>query len=114
MAEAVVTIRVDAVRAFDTAANSTTQATGFVVDSERGIILTNRHVVQSGPVTAEALFSNREEIELQPLYRDPVHDFGFFRYRPKDLKFLQPPALKLAPERARVGREIRVIGTDAG
>ncbi len=114
VAEAVVTIRVDAVRAFDTAANSTTQATGFVVDAERGIILTNRHVVQSGPVTAEALFSNREEIELQPLYRDPVHDFGFFRYRPEDLKFLQPPALKLTPEKARVGREIRVIGNDAG
>ncbi len=111
---AVVTIRVDAVRAFDTATNSTTQATGFVIDAERGLILTNRHVVQSGPVRAEALFSNREEVELKPVYRDPVHDFGIFRYRPQDLQFMKPEALSLRPDLARVGRDIRVVGNDAG
>jgi S1-C subfamily serine protease len=114
VSDSVVTIRVDAARAFDTAASSTTQATGFVVDTEQGLILTNRHVVQSGPVIAEALFSNREEVELIPVYRDPVHDFGFFKYNPADLRFHKPAALKLAPEKARVGREIRVIGNDAG
>ena len=114
VSDSVVPLRVDATRAFDTAAASTTQATGFVVDAEKGLILTNRHVVQSGPVIAEALFSNREEVELIPVYRDPVHDFGFFKYNPEHLKFHQPVALKLAPEKARVGREIRVIGNDAG
>jgi S1-C subfamily serine protease len=29
-------------------------ATGFVVDLELGLILTNRHVVTTGPVTAVA------------------------------------------------------------
>ena len=111
---AVVAIQVDAVRAFDTAGNSSTQATGFVVDAERGLILTNRHVVQSGPVVAEAFFENREEVELVPVYRDPVHDFGFFRYDPSALKYIQPHALRLKPEAAQVGREIRVIGNDAG
>ena len=110
----IVTIRVDAVRAFDTGVNNSSQATGFVVDAERGIILTNRHVVQPGPVTAEALFSNREEIELKPIYRDPVHDFGFFQYDPKQLKFSQPETLPIKPKAAVVGREIRVVGNDAG
>src|SRR2546429_5554323 len=45
------------------------------VDAERGLILTNRHVVTPGPVTAEATFLNREEVQLNPVYRDPVHDF---------------------------------------
>ena len=36
----VVSIRVDATRAFDTEWNSSSQATGFVVDAERGLILT--------------------------------------------------------------------------
>jgi pro-apoptotic serine protease NMA111 len=36
-------------RAFDTDWNQSTQATGFVVDAERGIVLTNRHVVMPGP-----------------------------------------------------------------
>lgn len=112
--DSIVTIRVDAARAFDTATNSSSQATGFVVDAKRGIVLTNRHVVQSGPVIAEALFSNREEIELKPIYRDPVHDFGFFQYDPKDLKFIKPKSLPIKPKEAVVGREIRVVGNDAG
>jgi len=41
----VVSIRVDSTRAFDTEWNSSSQATGFVVDAENGLILTNRHVV---------------------------------------------------------------------
>lgn len=114
VANSVVAIRVDAARAFDTAGSSSTEATGFVVDAERGIVLTNRHVVQSGPVIAEALFLNREEVELKPIYRDPVHDFGFFQYDPAKLKFIKPQALKLKPQKARVGREIRVVGNDAG
>ncbi|MGI9222037.1 MAG: trypsin-like peptidase domain-containing protein [Woeseiaceae bacterium] len=110
----VVSIRVDATRAFDTEWNSSTQATGFVVDAERGLILTNRHVVTPGPVVAEAVFRNNEEVRLVPVYRDPVHDFGFFRYDPAALRYIEPAELPLAPEGAGIGREIRVIGNDAG
>lgn len=109
-----VSIRVNAVRTFDTEGSKTTQATGFIVDAERGIILTNRHVVQPGPITAEAVFSNSEEIELKPIYRDPVHDFGFFRFDPDALQFIKPKALKLTPTNAKVGDDIRVIGNDSG
>ena len=110
----VVSIRVDSTRAFDTEWNSSSQATGFVVDAERGLILTNRHVVTPGPVVAEAVFRNNEEVRLTPVYRDPVHDFGFFRYDPDDLRYIEPAELPLAPDGAGIGREIRVIGNDAG
>ncbi|MEM7612369.1 MAG: trypsin-like peptidase domain-containing protein, partial [Pseudomonadota bacterium] len=110
----VVSIKIDSTRAFDTGWNVTSQATGFVVDAERGLILTNRHVVTPGPVVAEAVFLNNEEVALQPVYYDPVHDFGFYRYDPAALKFIEPAELALKPEAARVGREIRVIGNDAG
>jgi S1-C subfamily serine protease len=110
----VVSIRVDSTRAFDTEWNASSQATGFVVDAERGLILTNRHVVTPGPVIAEAVFRNNEEVRLTPVYRDPVHDFGFFRYDPADLKYIEPVELPLVPEGAGIGREIRVIGNDAG
>src|SRR3954452_3905375 len=114
IASSVVSIEIDATRAFDTEWNSTAQATGFVVDAERGLILTNRHVVTPGPVTAEATFLNREEVQLYPVYRDPVHDFGLYRYDPSKLHFIRPQALPLYPEGARVGTEIRVVGNDAG
>ncbi|MDX1481150.1 MAG: trypsin-like peptidase domain-containing protein [Woeseiaceae bacterium] len=110
----VVSIRVDSTRAFDTEWNASSQATGFVVDAGRGLILTNRHVVTPGPVVAEAVFRNNEEVRLTPVYRDPVHDFGFFRYDPSELHYIEPTELPLVPDGAGIGREIRVVGNDAG
>ncbi|GAC1695416.1 MAG: hypothetical protein PVS2B3_06100 [Steroidobacteraceae bacterium] len=114
IAGSVVSIDLDATRAFDTEWNATAQATGFVVDAERGLILTNRHVVTPGPVTAEATFLDREEVQLYPVYRDPVHDFGLYHFDPKKLRFITPRALPLYPEGAQIGREIRVVGNNAG
>lgn len=114
VSSAVVSLHVDAVRAFDTKINTSSYATGFVVDAVRGIILTNRHVIRPGPVVASAIFENHEEIELTPIYRDPVHDFGFFKYNPKHLRFMRPTSLPLVQGKAMVGQEIRVVGNDAG
>lgn len=69
---AIVSIRSISVRNFDTESQRTSQASGFVVDHERGIIMTNRHVVQPGPILAEAIFTQtKEEVKLTPIYRDP-------------------------------------------
>jgi S1-C subfamily serine protease len=114
IATGVVTIQIDSTRAFDTEWNTTAQATGFVIDAKRGLILTNRHVVTPGPVTAQAIFLNREEVQLFPVYRDPVHDFGIYHYDPTKLKFIKPAELPLYPQGAVIGREIRVVGNDAG
>jgi len=114
IASGVVSIQIDSTRSFDTERNSSSQATGFVVDAQRGLILTNRHVVTPGPVRAQAVFLNQEEVDLTPVYRDPIHDFGFFRYDPKQLQFMHPTELKLVPEAAQIGRDIRVVGNDAG
>ena len=114
ISSAVVSIQIDSTRAFDTEWNESAQATGFVIDAKRGLILTNRHVVTAGPVIAQAIFQNREEVQLYPVYRDPVHDFGIYRYDPSKLRFIKPAALPLFPAGAVVGREIRVVGNDAG
>ena len=114
VAPAVVEMRVVIPRAFDDVSTGYQVATGFVVDAERGLILTNRHVVTPGPVVAEAVFLNHEEIEIRAIYRDPVHDFGVYQFDPADVRFMELSELELAPERARVGTEIRVIGNDAG
>lgn len=110
----VLTVRMDRPRAFEGAGRTNSQATGFVIDAELGLVLTNRHVVTAGPVVAEGVFPNNEEVELVPVYRDPVHDFGLFRYDPSKLSFNQPASLPLVPEAAAVGVEVRVIGNDSG
>ncbi|MFO0687129.1 MAG: trypsin-like peptidase domain-containing protein [Myxococcota bacterium] len=114
IARAVVVLRVSTPRAFDDTTPGTSTATGFVIDAEQGLILTNRHVVTTAPVVAEAVFQNNEEVRVRAVYRDPVHDFGIFRFDPAEVRFMKPEALVLAPERARVGTEIRVVGNDAG
>lgn len=47
---------------FDTDAACSSEATGFVVDAERGYILTNRHVVCAGPFWGYCIFDNHEEV----------------------------------------------------
>ncbi|KAF3389430.1 Pro-apoptotic serine protease [Penicillium rolfsii] len=92
---------------FDTELSMSSQATGFVVDAERGYILTNRHVVGAGPFWGYCIFDNHEEA-------NPVHDFGILQFDPKAIRYMKLTELKLQPEGARVGVEIRVVGNDAG
>ncbi|OQE18348.1 hypothetical protein PENSTE_c018G02255 [Penicillium steckii] len=99
---------------FDTELSMSSQATGFVVDAERGYILTNRHVVCAGPFWGYCIFDNHEECDVRPIYRDPVHDFGILQFDPKAIKYMKLTELKLQPDAARVGTEIRVVGNDAG
>lgn len=110
----VVSIRFCQTCAFDTDPALTSEATGFVVDAEKGFILTNRHVVGAGPFWGYVIFDNHEEVDCYPVYRDPVHDFGILRFDPKAIKYMPVAALELRPDLAKVGAEIRVVGNDAG
>lgn len=63
---------------------------------------------------AEAIFLNREELTVRPVYRDPIHDFGFLKFDPSQLQFMSLGEIPLAPEAAAVGLDIRVVGNDSG
>lgn len=63
---------------------------------------------------AEAIFLNREELPVYPLYYDPIHDFAFVRFDPSQLQFMDVGEVPLAPEGATVGLDIRVVGNDSG
>ncbi|KAI4186495.1 MAG: hypothetical protein LQ346_005669 [Caloplaca aetnensis] len=51
---------------FDTDPAISSEATGFVVDAEKGYILTNRHVVGAGPFWGYCIFDNHEELFASP------------------------------------------------
>ncbi|KAI9297381.1 trypsin-like serine protease [Neoconidiobolus thromboides FSU 785] len=110
----IASIRFSIVNAFDTDDPCKSEGTGFVVDAENGIILTNRHIIGCGPFVGEAILYDHEEIDVYPVYRDPVHDFGFLRFNPKDVKYLKLKSIPLRPDLAKVGLDIRVVGNDAG
>lgn len=110
----IVSLQLSSTRSFDNERAGNSQGTGFIVDAERGILLTNRHLVESGPVVAEAIFLNNEEVPIRAIYRDPVHDFGFYQFDPDALEFMEAKELSLNPSGARVGVEIRLIGNNEG
>ena len=58
----VVSVNFSQTHSFDADAACSTEATGFVVDAERGYILTNRHVVSPGPFWGFCVFDNHEEV----------------------------------------------------
>ena len=84
---AIVELRVDYVRTFDDQRALCSVGTGFVVDKKNGIILTNRHIVTLGPITGNAVFTNKKRVSIVPIYRDPIHDFGFFKYDPAEIDY---------------------------
>lgn len=89
------------------------QATGMVVSTEHGLILTNRHVVAEGSTQSYAIFgSGTCQCSITPCYVDPIHDFAICQYKVKDLKNYTAKQIELKPELAKVGLEIRVIGND--
>jgi len=48
----------------------------------------------AGPVTAEAIFLNREELLVRPLYYDPIHDFGEL---PLQIRHSRPCCIAFTP-----------------
>lgn len=110
----IVSIKATTTRPFDTESAGDYTATGFVISKKHGLILSNRHVVSPAPITSVAVFVNYEEIPCYPVYRDPIHDFGVFRYDPEKLKHINVEEIELRPDLARVGEDIKVVGNDAG
>ncbi len=112
---AVVTIHSAFPYPFDTDTNRCAQATGFVVDKDRGYILTNRHVVGEGPYSGRAVFlKGAAESFVEIVYVEPEHDFALVRYNVENVSGLPVKEIKLRPKIVEEGLEIRVIGNDAG
>eukprot|EP00510_Aplanochytrium_minuta_P006776 CAMPEP_0184042620 /NCGR_PEP_ID=MMETSP0955-20130417/66449_1 /TAXON_ID=627963 /ORGANISM="Aplanochytrium sp, Strain PBS07" /LENGTH=920 /DNA_ID=CAMNT_0026333405 /DNA_START=166 /DNA_END=2926 /DNA_ORIENTATION=- len=111
---AVVSIDMNYPRSFglDPAGSST--ATGFIVDKAQGLLLTNKHVVTEGPVRAKAKFLRNEEVDLKPIYRDPVHDYALFRFNPADVTETPLEEIKLDPAGAIRGTNVLIIGNNGG
>lgn len=112
---AIVNIVASVTSGFSTGTPGTGRATGFVVSTEYGLILTNRHVIGEGPSDAYAIFGKGAlKCRITPCYVDPIHDFTICKYDVTDLEGFEVKQIELRPELAKVGLEVRVIGNDTG
>lgn len=113
---AIVALKVRVVRPFQDDKAGVCAGTGFVVDSERGLVLTNRHVCTCSPQHSRATFvghPSMEEIPVDVAYVDPTHDFAFLRFDPQSVRQTPVSQLALNPAGCYVGADIRVIGNDS-
>ncbi len=84
--------------------------TGFVVDQEQGLIVTNKHVVSNTDAKYRVITSDDKEFEVERIYRDPVNDIAILKIT-GDV----PIALELGESsNLKVGQFVIAIGTALG
>jgi S1-C subfamily serine protease len=108
----VVNIERSAEVVFESEQQGTSFATGFIVDAERGIIATNRHVTGISPSYVKVNFFDGSFTEAKLLYYDPVQDFGFYKIEPNDLTFALQAVAFDSWRNLKLGEELLLIGNN--
>lgn len=86
-----------------------TIGTGFVV-SEKGILVTNKHVVDEADIKYNVMTKDGKKYEIKKIYRDPVLDLAVVQIDADDLK-----ALELGDSsKIKVGQTVIAIGNALG
>ncbi len=96
----------------ETEAKGTGFATGFIVDAERGILATNRHVTGSGPSYVKINFFDGSFTEAKELYYDPTHDFGFYQVQPDEIDFSLQAVTLGSWRDLKLGEDVLLIGNN--
>lgn len=88
---------------------SSTIGTGFVV-SDKGIVVTNKHVVADSNTRYTVITKDGKKFEVRKIYRDPVLDLAIVQVDGSDLK-----ALDLGDSsKLKVGQTVVAIGNALG
>lgn len=84
--------------------------TGFVVDKQNDLVVTNKHVVSDTNAEYKVIDSDNKEYVVTNIYRDPVNDLAILKVEDLELN-----ALPLGDsEKVRVGDGVIAIGTALG
>lgn len=83
--------------------------TGFIVDREAGLIVTNRHVISNANAEYLVIDKDNKEYPIKKMYRDPVNDIAIVQIDG------QLPPLELGDsDKLKVGQSVIAIGTALG
>ena len=79
-----VQLKTTVVLPFDGDRKGTSTGSGFVVDAERGWVMTNAHVVSRSPAIVQAAFKDREFTRAEKVYVDPFLDLAIIKVGDKE------------------------------
>lgn len=82
---------------------------GFVVDGENGLVVTNKHVVGEADATYTVITKDDQEYTVEKIYRDPVSDLAILKVNET------LPTIELGDsDKLKVGQFVIAIGTALG
>lgn len=88
--------------------------TGFIIDKERGWILTNKHISDVARIEhLEVSFFNGKETKAELLYSDPWHDFAILSVTPKEIPN-DAKAIVLSDSSVKMSQPVFMVGSNEG
>ncbi len=88
--------------------------TGFIVDKTRGLVVTNRHVVNAFPAQIKITFYDGASTFGTLIYYDAVHDFSIIGFDPADLETPLFEVTLGSYFKAKIGDPVLLIGNNEG
>ncbi len=86
--------------------------TGFVISNEKGLILTNKHVVSDEKADYSIVTNEGDEFEAQVLARDPFNDIAILKIENNNFSL---PEVKLGDsDNLKIGQTVIAIGNALG
>ena len=82
---------------------------GFLVDAERGWIMTNSHVVSSSQALVQVAFADNEFVDARRVYVDPFLDLAILQIDPARTRNIAVPALE-CDRMPQVGHPVGAFG----
>ncbi|MFC1560805.1 S1C family serine protease, partial [Pseudomonadota bacterium] len=87
---------------------------GFLVNKEKGWVLTNRHVVAEGPANVEVRFKEEKYFAAQKIYLDPNLDLALVRVSRESIPNTAIEAPLGCYEEASIGNAVVIFGHPSG
>ncbi|MBC7780263.1 MAG: trypsin-like peptidase domain-containing protein [Proteobacteria bacterium] len=82
---------------------------GFLVDAERGWVMTNSHVVSGSQALVQIAFTDNEFVDAKRIYVDPFLDLAILQVDPARVKGIAVPALE-CDRMPQVGHPVGAFG----
>lgn len=88
---------------------------GFIVDANNGLVVTNRHVVGQEGVEYKVITIEGTEYKVQNIYRDQVNDMAILKIDPKENQNKKLTEVAMGDsDKLKVGQKAVAIGTALG
>ena len=89
-------------------------ATGFLVDKQRGWILTNAHVASRSPTTLYVSFKGQPYVKAKRIFVDRLTDIAVLQIQPAAIPASADEAALQCSEQPRIGAAVAIFGHPGG